>query len=379
MRLPLLALAFGLSTLAVAQPSDPPASAAYVTLLGADTLAVERFTRTDSGMEAEVILRSPRTTVAQYVIDLDGDGFSRYEATVRAPGEAEPVRREVVVPDGDSLRFTITANGETRTTAIAGDRSALPFIDMAHWPFDLMLERAPGTEQTVPLFTPRGILDFTVRRDADGTVTVAHPFRGPMTVRTTDDGQLATLDAGATTRALTVTRVATLDLDALAQRFAARDAAGEGFGPLSGRGETVSEVDGATITVDFGQPARRGRDIFGPLVAWGELWRTGANMATHFETDRDLMLGDLAVPAGRYTLFSIPEEDGGTLIVSRQTGQTGTAYDDTQDLGRIPMTRTILDEPVELFTIDVEPVADGSELAITWDRSRFSVPLRVAD
>lgn len=358
--------------------------AAFITLLGEDTLAVERFRRTPAGIEADVVLRAPQTTVTHYTLDLDEAGsFRRYEATAHvpgAPGEGAPLRREVVVPMGDSLQVSVTEEGATSVRTIPGDRHALPFIDMVHWPFELVVERGQASGQesmTQPLFTNRGILSFAVGTEEDGSMTLTHPFRGTMDVEVDPEGRLLSLDAGATTRKLSVTRVPDVDVEALSRRFAALDAAGSAFGPLSGRGETTAQVHGATITVDYGRPAKRGREIFGALVPWGELWRTGANQATHFGTDRDLMVGDLRVPAGRYTLYTIPEPDGGTLIINRQTGQGGTTYDEAQDLGRVDMTISALPEPVELFTVEVEETDAGGSFKLQWDQTEFAVPITV--
>jgi hypothetical protein len=380
----LVVVLFALAACTPAPTADAPAErGAFVTLLGTDTLAVEQFSRTSSGMEATAVLRTPRTTVQHFRLDLDDAGnLRRYEAVIEEPGAGVPLRREVVTPVGDSLQVVATTEGQTQTRRIAGDARALPFIDMVHWPFELMLSRARDAGQASleqPLFTARGTTPFVIRSDGGEAMTVTHPFRGTMDVRADAQGRLQFLSAGATTRALTVTRAPAVDVEAFARRAAALDAAGQAFGPLSGRAETVAQVDGATIRVDYGQPARRGREIFGQLVSWGQIWRTGANLATHFETDRTLVFGDVTVPAGQYTLFSIPEPDGGTLIINRQTGQTGTAHDPGRDLGRIPMTRTALPETVELFTIEVADTAAGGELRLVWDRTAFVVPFRVAD
>jgi hypothetical protein len=373
----LLFLPLLLSLVAPASAQEPDA---FVTTLGTDTLAVERFWTTDDGMRADVVLRTPRTTRTAYTLTLDDAGdVARYEAVTRTPGTDDPMREVVAEPEGDSLAVRVTADGETTVRRVAREAGALPFIDMVHWPFELMLTRAAGRDTTQPLFTERGTFAFEVGTDAAGRRTVTHPFRGTTTVETDAEGRLQSLDAGATTRALTVTRIDDADLDALAVRFAARDAAGQPFGPLSGRGETTAQVDGATLSFDFGQPSRRGRDLFGALVPWGEVWRTGANRATHFSTDRDLVLGGLDVSAGTYTLFSIPEPDGGTLIVNRETGQNGNAYDASQDLGRVPMDRSALDESVELFTIEAADTADGGELRLQWGEDAFTVPVSVAE
>ena len=371
-------------------PSTPAPLAetgAFVTVLGDDTLAVERFTRTTNGMEATVALRAPRTTLISYRLDLDdAGGLEHYDATVSQPLTGEVLRRTSAEPVGDSLRVTVAETmGETTVRMVPGAARPLPFIDMVHWPFELMVARAveAGGPLDQPLFTERGVVAFTSDVAPDGAVTVRHPFRGPMSVEADADGRLLTLDAGATTRKLVVRRVADVDVEAAATRYAEQDAAGRSVGDLSGRGETVATIAGATIAVDYGQPQMRGREIWGALVPWGELWRTGANRATHLTTDRALVLDPdgaaLAVPAGEYTLYSIPEAEGGLLIVNRQTGQGGTTYEATRDLGRVPLTRSSLTEAVEVFTIGVEAEGRGGRLALRWASDAFSVPFAVAE
>ena len=131
------------------------------------------------------------------------------------------------------------------------------------------------------------------------------------------------------------------------------------------------------LTVDYGVPSKRGREIFGALVPWGEVWRTGANRATHFSTSWALQMGDLEIPAGEYTLYTIPQPDGGTLIINRQTGQGGTSYDEARDLGRVAMTTEMLSNTVEDFTIRVEDTETGGTLRLLWDRTAFVVPFTV--
>lgn len=380
---PLLALAAAAVPDAHAQTGE---TAAFVTRLGADTVAVERFVHRPDGVDATVVLRVPETAVTQSRLRFNPDGaLQSYEAITTRPGSTAPVRTERARMDGDSLRVEVTTAEGTRTRAIAADARALPFVDMVHWPFETMLMRAPatGADTPQPLFTERGTVRFTVARRADGTATVTHPSRGAMAVTTDADGRLRTLDAAATTRKLVVTRVADVDVDGLARHFAARDAAGAGFGALSGRARPTFALGGATVAFDHGQPAARGRALFGALVPWGVRWRTGADLATHLDTDRDLLVGSgdaaLRVPAGRYTLSSIPEADGGVLIVNRQTGQTGTAYDAARDLGRVPLRRVTGQPYAERLAIRVVPASGGAgELRIEWGDEAFVVPVRVA-
>ena len=132
------------------------------------------------------------------------------------------------------------------------------------------------------------------------------------------------------------------------------------------------------IRIDYGQPHARGRDVAGGLIPYDGVWRTGANEATAFTTEVDLEIGTLRVPRGSYTLYSFLTRDGWRLAVNRQTGQWGTQYDPEQDLARIPMRVTRLREPVEQFTISLDPGKNGSgELALLWENTRASVPVAV--
>lgn len=144
-----------------------------------------------------------------------------------------------------------------------------------------------------------------------------------------------------------------------------------------GRATAEATVYGARIRVDYGTPAMRGRDIWGALVPFGELWRTGAGRATHFTTDRDLLMGGEIIPAGTYTLYTIPRPSSGRLVINTQTGQDGATYDASRDVARVPMQSRKLAEPVELFTIDVAEVPEGGELRLKWDRREYVVPFRV--
>src|SRR5688572_2972596 len=97
--------------------------------------------------------------------------------------------------------------------------------------------------------------------------------------------------------------------------------------PLSPGVKVETEIAGKTITVAYSAPSKRGREIMGGLVPYGKVWRTGANAATTLTTSTDLMIGNLHVPAGTYSLYTIPGEKEWTLIVNKQTGQWGTNYD----------------------------------------------------
>jgi len=138
--------------------------------------------------------------------------------------------------------------------------------------------------------------------------------------------------------------------------------------PLSPAGTaTFTFADGKTIAIDYSRPSMRTRKIFGGLVPYGQVWRTGANSATSLKTDVNLTIGGASVPAGSYTLYTIPEEKKWTLIINKQTGQWGTDYDEKQDLARVEMKLSKNASPTEQFTIGFDQTgATSAVLKLDW-------------
>ena len=135
-------------------------------------------------------------------------------------------------------------------------------------------------------------------------------------------------------------------------------------------------ADGKTITVDYSSPRAKGRKIYGGLVPYGEVWRTGANEATTFVTTADVMVGGTHVPAGSYTIFTIPNKDKWTLVISKKTGEWGTNYPGPEnDLARIEMKASALPTAAENFTIAFDKTSGGCTLRIDWETTRASVEI----
>jgi len=139
--------------------------------------------------------------------------------------------------------------------------------------------------------------------------------------------------------------------------------------------------DGKTIKIDYSSPRAKGRKIFGEasqqaLVPYGEVWRTGANDATTFVTDTNLMVGGKAVPAGSYTIFTVPKADAWWLVISKKTGEWGTDYPgEKEDYARVPMKVSKTAAPVENFTIAFDPAGSKCTLRMEWENTKASTEI----
>jgi hypothetical protein len=143
-------------------------------------------------------------------------------------------------------------------------------------------------------------------------------------------------------------------------------------------GEAAITLDGKKITIGYSRPSVRGRKIMGELVPYGKVWRTGANEATTLTAEQDLNIGGADVPAGKYTLYTLPSEGTWKLIINKETGQWGTVYHEDQDLVRVDMKKSQLSQPVEQFTISFAKSGQKSaDLVMEWENTRLSVPVRV--
>ena len=143
---------------------------------------------------------------------------------------------------------------------------------------------------------------------------------------------------------------------------------------------TLKQHVGLTdIEIVYSRPGVKGRPIFGGLVPYGQVWRTGANNATKITFSTPVKLNGAEIPAGTYALFTIPGETEWTIIINKGAAQWGAfQYNETNDLVRVKATPLKLAEPVETFTIEINDIRDESAtLNLTWEKTRVPVKLEV--
>ena len=364
-----------------------PERTGFVTLLGRDTVAVESYTRTATQIEGDMMVRVPGTVLFHYQITLARDGSVASSTLESKPlGMPDmPPRRVTLQFAADSVRMTIDSAAVRRREAYgAQQQSAVLFTSGFDSSFGLyaslgmyefMLPRIPvhATDTTVVAAvgaaTGRTTMRRFMRRSA-GNVDVDF-FKIAWTHLTLDEaGRITSADASETTEQTQSRRADSVEVERVAKDFAARDRAGRGMGVASPDLRLRATIGAASVFIDHGSPRRRGREILGNVVPFDKVWRTGANAATVLYTDRDLIIGGTIVPAGTYSLWTLPTKNGVALIINKQHGQWGTRYDASQDLARVPMTMESAKQRDD-FAMRI----DAGKLRIEWDTFAWSVPI----
>ncbi len=148
--------------------------------------------------------------------------------------------------------------------------------------------------------------------------------------------------------------------------------------------KVTATIDGNDMIVVYGRPYTKDpksgapRKVWGGLVPYGKVWRMGADEATLLTTDKAIEMDGKEIAAGTYSLFFLPEEGGGKLIVNKQTGQWGTKHDESQDVARVEVKKETPEKPVEQFTIALEKGQDGGGvLRVMWENASYAVPFKV--
>jgi Protein of unknown function (DUF2911) len=373
----------------------PNERASFVTTLGRDTVVVESFTRSNNHIDGDIVVRVPGTVICHYSADLANDGtVTKTVVDIKPLGAADVHAQKVTVAfESGAARITFDTEGKppqmgfkvlpkggfpffmtgfgssyglysslgmyemylSRVSAKVNDTTSVPSIDMARGDAGtrLFLRRSP-TQVAVDYFGI-GWTELTV--DADAHVTGADATR-------------------ATTERTVTTRTDFIDAGKLASTYAAADKAGHGIGVASPNKVQRGTLGGQQVMVTFGSPKKRGRDILGNVVQYDRVWRTGANEATVLDLGHDATIGGAPVPAGTYSLWTIPAK-GGTvnLIINKQHGQWGTDYDPAQDLVRVPMQVATAPSPQEDFNIDITGSGNSGELRMSWDTFIWTVPM----
>jgi hypothetical protein len=377
-----------------AAPLAAQSTAYVVTRLGTDTVAVERYTRSSDKLEGDLVLKNPRVRTIHYIAELGRQGeIKSLTASVRRPNTdpaAAPVTRLSWQFSDTVAVMNVQRNGTTDTT-VSGTKvfhgrvaPTLSVEPTSYGIYEQLLSSARLGRDSVAytLMSPGSGPTTAIilrRRGTDSVTFQSTFFPGWIEFAQVDSrGRIDGVNSTATTIKTIAQRVPSLDLDGIVKNWAAIEVAKGGqMGQMSPPDTTKATIGGANLVVAYSRPLKRGRVIFGNVVPWNVVWRTGANAATMFTTDKDLVFGTTVVPAGKYTLWTLPTPTGANLIFNSETGQWGTDYHSDKDFAKVDLTSRQVSPAVDQFVIGVVPQGNGGLMRFSWDDREYSVPFTV--
>lgn len=352
-------------------------SALMVYRLGVDTLAIEQYTRTTTEMRGEMVQRSGgAVALTTYAIEIGRDGRPTRASIKRMQPDGTPFPNSAV-----ETRFALRADSAVREVvwpdsiqrrAFAASRAMINFPVFVYGPTELLasLQRVGVAMDSVPAIGVGGAMSYTGFEHLGGDTLRMRGAPYAMVLRFDASNRLQLMDGSKTTNKSVATRGSgSLNIAAVARTMtptgvlSARDMSRAAFG------------SGGMVIVDYSKPHVRERSVWGgTLVPYDSVWRFGANDATHLMTTRTLAIGGMTLAPGIYTLWVQHTRGGTYLIVNKQTGQWGTQYDATQDVGRVAMQMTNTTSHVEELEISVRNVGGNrGVLEMAWGPSKGSV------
>ena len=380
--------------------SSPAEHYGFITRLGTDTIAVESVTRVGNTVTSDEVDRFPQVRVRHTVIDLNPDGSIQHLVMdIHTPGV--PVDRRELKVTADVTADKVHISKTDGTGTLNRDFATGGGIVEAHVPqmyslYELYFAAALKHAAALKLEAgkPVQIRQFYIDREFDhfplgrGTVTqvgsgkveIRHDWLSGTGEATMDSTNHMLSYAGhRTTYKVDVSRVTSPpNIKSIAERFEDVEAKTGVAREVSVRDTMRAQIGNAMLTVDYGRPRMRGRKLLGEVLPYDRVWRTGANAATQFTTSVPVKLAGMQIPAGAYTLWTVPHTTSVDLIVNRQTGQWGTDYNHRHDLGIARMTSALLPAPVEAFTISIIPDdAKHGTLIMEWGLFKWTAPIEV--
>ncbi len=374
----------------------------FVTVLGHDTVAVERIVRAPGSFTSDEVDQWPAVRFRHTEMTLAPDGRIQHMVMdVRTPNASTPARRARRVTadvSKDSVRVSVRDSSGVKDTAFAtGGAITVPHVSMMYGIIELEIATAIADAaaahmeagHSVPFrqFYPDrdvgpsfALHSGSVNPAGGGKVVLAHDWLSGIGDATVDSsGRMLSYSGQRSTYKVEVTRLTTPpDVEAIGTELAAREKAGGGIKAVSVRDTARAAIGAAAFSVDYSRPRARGRKLLGGVIDYDDVWRTGADAATQFTTAKPITLAGLVLPAGTYTLWTVPHKEGAELIVNKETGQWGTDYDRSHNLGRAALRTETVAAPLDEFTISVVPAgARRGTLVMEWGTFRWAAPIVV--
>lgn len=357
-------------------------SGSFVAKLGEDTVIVETYHMTHNHLYGKAFLRYPEDQIGVFDFHFFPDGsIQHYSMAIMNPDSSFASNGIVGATwEADSCTWFSAWQNEEKEYQRKHAAKHLDFIggwtptlSLVEWNCMRLLKSGKETLPMILLNDYIGTKDIALYKGRNDTILFGGPFLEYTKITTTREGKILTYDGTSTPWNYIVTTHNLLDVDTYAKRLSKLPKIGI---PSPGLNDSFVIADD-TIQLSYGRPFKRGRKIFGGVVPYDSIWRTGANDPTKITLPYPIRIGKKTIAKGTYSVYTIPAAQKWTLILNTDLVQWPTDPDRSADYAAIPMRITQLNKSVEQFTIAIEPLGNGGRLKFTWDNIEASVPFEV--
>jgi len=379
MKLPLI-IVMCFSLRAVAQQ---PYTASFIAKLGTDTVIVETYNMMHDHLYGKAFLRYPEDRIGVFNFHFHPDGSIRhYSMSYMKPDSSyiSSLGTEGMICENDTC--TWFAGWAGLENEYVNKRPArhidfiggwTPTLSLIEWNCMRLMHSG---HQDLPITLVNdyiGTRDVAVTKGNNDTLIFGGPFLEYAKIKATNEGRIISYDGIGTPWNYIVSKHAPINVDEVAKRMSKTHK----IGIPSPQAEVKFPFGRDTIRLHYGRPFKRGRVIFGGIVPYDSIWRTGANDPTQIDLPFDIQFGQITVPKGRYSIYTIPRKSDWTLIFNTDLQQWPTDPNRSKDLALIPMKWKAPKQQTDQFTIDIEVLKDGGVIKFTWDQTEAFAPFRI--
>lgn len=358
-------------------------TASFVAKLGTDTVIVETYNMLPNHLYGKAFLRYPEDQVGIFDFHFYPDGsIKHYSMSLMRPDSSYVTSSgtQGVYCENDTCTWFASWPGQS--TEYVNKRAAKQMDFIGGWTPTLSLiewncmRLIRSGKQSLPLTMINdyiGTRHVAISKGTNDTMIFGGDFLEYTKIKVTPDGQITAYDGTGTPWNYIATKHAPIDVDATAKRMSKK--------PKIGIPSPEVKVDfliaNDTIRLSYGRPSKRGRKIFGGIVPFDSVWRTGAGDPTTLTLPYNIYFGKTLVPNGSYSMYTIPRTSGWTLIFNTDLKQWPTEPDRSKDFALIPLQVKKPAKQTEQFTITIEPSNEGGLLKFIWDETEAYASFRI--
>lgn len=350
-------------------------TASFVAKLGTDTVIVETYNMLPNHLYGKAFLRYPEDRIGVFDFHFYPDGsIKHYSMSFMNPDSSYVTSSgtQGVYCENDTCTWFASRRGDQ--TEYVNKRSAkqmdfiggwTPTLSLIEWNCMRLMKSGKQTLPITMINNSIGIRYVAISKGNEDTLIFGGDFLEYAKIKVTTDGRIMFYDGTATPWNYIVTKLDPIDVDDVAKRMSKKPKIG-----IPSPTDTVNfSIAGDTINLSYGRPFKRGRKIFGGIVPYDSIWRTGANSSTKINLPYDIQFGKKTIPKGRYSLYTIPGVENWTLIFNTDLKQWPTEPNRSKDVTLIPLKVQKAAKQTDQLTIQIEAIKGGGIIKIIWDET----------